>query len=261
MSGPLTGKRILVTRALHQAGQLADALEAKGAEALRLATIAIVPPSSYATLDHAISKIESFDWVILTSANGASAFAGRIASLGVSQHRLHHLRVAAIGPATASAAHKLGLAVDVVPGEYVAETVVEMLRDKVAGKRVLLARASIGRDVIPEELMRAGAEVQVAETYQTVLPADSIERIRTLFAEGSQLPDAATFTSSSTVHNFFQLLHAAELELPRGLRAVSIGPITTRTLRERHWEPAGEAISSDISGLVEACERLFAPIV
>jgi uroporphyrinogen-III synthase len=134
-----------------------------------------------------------------------------------------------------------------------------MLKDKVAGRRVLLARAAVGRDVIPEELTRAGAEVRVAEAYQTVLPADSIDRIRALFAEGERLPDAATFTSSSTVSNFFRLLHAAGLDLPRGLRAISIGPITTGSLLEHNWEPAREAASSDIRGLVEACERLFEP--
>jgi uroporphyrinogen-III synthase len=257
MARPLAGKRILITRARHQAGKLADALESLGAEVLRLPTIEIIPPETYAHLDAVLEVISGFDWLIVTSANGAAALADRLRFLRIPAHRLKHLQVAAIGPATAVAVGRIGLEVAAMPDEYVAEAVVAMLKERVAGRRVLLARAAVARDVIPEQLRRCGADIHVVEAYRTVIPADSIEQVRTLFGEGKPLPDAVTFTSSSTVNNFFALLAAARMERPPGLRAVSIGPVTTRTLRQHKWEPAGEASPYDIPGVVTACATLL----
>jgi uroporphyrinogen-III synthase len=145
-----------------------------------------------------------------------------------------------------------------MPEDYVAEAVVALLQEKVRGKHVLLVRAAVARDVIPEELRKCEADIHVVEAYRTVIPADSIEQVRELFGEGKPLPDAVTFTSSSTVNNFVALLAAAQIELPLGLRAVSIGPVTTRMLRQHNWEPACEAVKYDIPGVVEACVRLLA---
>jgi uroporphyrinogen-III synthase len=167
------------------------------------------------------------------------------------------LQVAAIGPATAVALGRIGLKVSAMPDEYVAEVVVAMLREKVVGRRVLLARAAVARDVIPERLRQCGADIHVVETYRTVIPGDSIELLRELFAAGKPLPDAVTFTSSSTVNNFFALLTAAKMERPSGLRAISIGPVTTRTLRQHQWHPAREATEYDIPGVVAACATLL----
>jgi uroporphyrinogen-III synthase len=253
----LRGKRILVTRARHQAGRLAEALEAEGAEVLRLPTIEIVPPESYAQLDALLEVIDSFDWLILTSANAVTAVADRLHFLGVPLHGLQHVQIAAVGPATATAVSEMGLQIACVPEEYIAESVVAMLKPQVAGRRVLLARAAVARDVIPEQLRQCGADIHVAEAYRTVVPEVSIAQARALFAPGSALPDAVTFTSSSTVTNFLALLGAAGIDLPAGLRAVSIGPITTATLRANHWEPAEQAIKSDIPGLVDACLRML----
>jgi len=255
---PLAGKRILITRARHQAGRLAEALETHGAEVLRLPTIEIVPPETYAHLDAVLEVISGFDWLIVTSANGVAALANRMRFLEIHTDRLKHLHVAAIGPATAVAVGRLGLKVSAMPEEYVAEAVVAMLKDRVSGKHVLLARAAVARDVIPEQLRKYGADIHVVETYRTVIPAHSIDQVRELFREGKLLPDAVTFTSSSTVNNFFTLLAAAQIELPAGLRAVSIGPVTTRTLRQHNWEPACEAVKYDIPGVVSACVSLFA---
>jgi len=255
---PLAGRRILITRARHQAGRLADALETQGAEVLRLPTIEIVPPETYAHLDAVLEVISGFDWLIVTSANGVAALANRMRFLEIPSDRLKHLHVAAIGPATAVAAGRIGLKVAAMPEEYVAEAVVAMLQDKVSGKHVLLARAAVARDIIPEQLRKCGADIHVVETYRTVVPADSIGQVRELFGEGKPLPDAVTFTSSSTVNNFFTLLAAAKIDLPKGLRAVSIGPVTTGTLRQHNWEPACEAIKYDIPGVVGACVSLFA---
>jgi uroporphyrinogen-III synthase len=258
MAQPLAGKRILVTRARHQAGRLAEALEAAGAEVLRLPTIEIVPPETYAHLDQALHAISGFDWLIVTSANGAAALADRIGFLSIPVERFSHLEVAAIGPATAEALERMGLKVTAMPDHYVAEGVVRLLSAKVAGKHVLLVRAAVARDVIPEELRKRGADIHVVDAYRTVIPLDSTDLMDELFGHGKPLPDAVTFTSASTVNNFFALLAAANVELPKGLRAVSIGPVTSGALREHHWEPDREAVPSDIPGVVNACIQLNA---
>ena len=253
----LQGKRILVTRARHQAGRLAEALEALGAEVLQMPTIEIIPPESYAPFDAALQAINDVDWLILTSANAVAAVADRLRVLGIPRQRLQHLQVAAVGNATAVAVGAMGLKVSAMPEEYVAEALVAMLRDKASGKRVLLARAAVARDVIPDELRQCGADVQVVDVYRTVIPEGSVRQVRELFRSGNRLPDAVTFTSSSTVTNFLALLAAAQLQLPQGLRAVSIGPVTTSTLRKHNWEPAQQAVTYDIPGLVNACVRLL----
>ncbi|HEY4049737.1 MAG TPA: uroporphyrinogen-III synthase [Acidobacteriaceae bacterium] len=252
---PLAGKRILVTRALEQAGGLAEALEAEGASVLRLPTIEIIPPESFAALDAALATLQDFDWLIFTSANAVRAFAERMIVREVPQDRTAAVHVAAIGPATAKAATEHGLRVDLMPEEYVAESMVAALKEKIPGKHVLLARAAVARDVIPEELEALGAKIEVVEAYRTILPPASIGQVRALLT--GELPDAVTFTSSSTVTNFLALLSGASVDRPFALRAVSIGPITTRTLRERDWEPAAQASEPSIPGLVEACVRLL----
>jgi uroporphyrinogen-III synthase len=256
-SQPLAGKRILITRARHQAGRLAEALEEQGAEVVRLPTIEIIPPESYAHLDAVLEVIDGFDWLIVTSANGVAALEDRLQFMNIPPARLEHLQIAAIGPATAKALGRVGLRVSVMPEEYVAEAVVALLQEKVRGKHVLLVRAAVARDVIPEELRKGGADIHVVEAYRTIIPADSMVRVRDLFGEGKPLPDAVTFTSSSTVNNFVALLAAAQIELPVGLRAVSIGPVTTRTLRQHNWEPTCEAVKSDIPAVVAACVGLL----
>jgi uroporphyrinogen-III synthase len=253
---PLAGKRILVTRARHQAGRLAEALEAHGAEVLRLPTIEIVPPETYSHLDDALDRISGFDWLIVTSTNGAASLADRMEFLRIPGQRFRHLQLAAIGSATATALERMGLKVSWMADEYVAEAVVSLLCERVAGKHVLLVRASVARDVIPEQLRKCGADLHVVEAYRTVVPFASVEQVRELFGQGKPLPDAITFTSSSTVTNFFALLAAARVELPKELRAVSIGPVTTRTLRQYQWEPFRQAVRYDIAGVVDACKQL-----
>jgi uroporphyrinogen-III synthase len=257
VSGSLAGKTILITRARHQSGRLAEALEVLDAKVLRLPTIDIIPPETYAPLDAMLQEIAGFEWLIVTSVNGAEALADRMRFLAVAAQQLQHLQIAAIGPATAAALTRMGLTASAVPDEYVAEAVVAMLREKVAGRRVLLARAAVARDVIPDELRKCGADIRVVEAYRTVIPEDSVERLRELIGSGDPLPDAVTFTSSSTVNNFFALLAAARIELPQGLKAVSIGPVTSRTLRQHGWEPGIEAVKYDIPGVVAACVALL----
>jgi len=253
---PLQGRSILVTRARHQASALSAALENKGAEVLAIPTIEIVPPASYGPLDRALAEIQKYAWLILTSANGVEALAQRLPDPAKLQDALGSAKIVAIGPATARALAAHGCRVDVVPPEYVAESLVEALRDRVAGQNVLLVRAKVARDVIPVELTRAGATVDIVEAYQTVIPPASCRALQQALAGPGRLPDAATFTSSSTVTNFFRLLHEAGFSSwPAVTAAVSIGPITSQTLRDHGVQPTVEAAEHTVPGLVAAlCE-------
>jgi uroporphyrinogen-III synthase len=252
---PLAGRAILVTRARHQAGKLADALRAEGAEVIEIPAIEIVPPESYAPLDAALNNLSQVRWLIVTSANTVAVLRERAAALGLAPAVFSNLQIAAVGSATAQALRDFGLEPSVTPREYVAESLIEALGTRTADQRVLLARAAIARDVIPDALRTQGALVDIIDAYRTVIPSDSIARIRTLFAPGNRLPDAATFTSSSTVTNFLALLHAAGIDRAASMQAISIGPVTSATLRENHWEPAAEADPHDLSGLVAATIR------
>ena len=150
--------------------------------------------------------MHEYDWLILTSVNGVEALWLRLNKLRLTKRHVKHLKIAAIGPATRKAIEKHGLKVNVVPEEYVAESVVEALRNKVAGKRVLLVRARVARDVIPRELRKLGAKVDVVEAYETVIPQSSRTRLREILKNSKRRPHVITFTSSSTVRNFVALL-------------------------------------------------------
>lgn len=252
---PLAGRRVLVTRALHQAGKLSDGLRALGVEPVEVPVLEIRAPESFAALDAAIRNLNGYDWLILTSGNAVRALAERAWALGIELAQPARLKVAAVGAATADAARRAGLRVALVPETYVAESLVQGLVDGAAGLRVLVVRAAIARDVIPDALRAAGAEVSVAEGYQNALPEAAPELLRTAFAAGI---DAATFTSSSSVTHLAEAAEVAGVAWPlAGVPAVSIGPITSGTLRGIGWEPAVEAGQSDIPGLIAAVVRLF----
>jgi uroporphyrinogen-III synthase len=252
---PLARRTILVTRARRQAGRLSDELRALGANVLEVPAIEIAPPDSYAALDDALGHLSQYQWLIVTSANGAEALRERMSALGIHAGALAPLQVAAVGASTAQALRDTGLPVAVTPREYVAESLLEALGDRAKGQRVLLARAAVARDLIPDALRAQGATVDVVDAYRTVIPAESVTAVRTIFGPGGHPPDAATFTSSSTVTNFLALLREADVAAPATMKAVSIGPITSATLRENGWEPAAEADPHDLSGLVEAVAR------
>lgn len=248
----LAGRTILVTRARHQAGQLTQLLRAEGAEVLEIPAIEIVPPESYAPIDAALRNLSQYKWLIVTSVNGARALGGRMEALGLRAADFAHVDIAAVGSSTALALRELGFDVAITPEEYVAESLVAALSDRVNGRRVLLARAAVARDVIPDALRAKGATVDVVDAYRSVIPQDSVRRVREIFAAGARLPDIATFTSSSTVTNFLALLREAHVSRPQGMHAVSIGPVTSQTLRDNGWQPAAEADPHDLAGLVEA---------
>jgi uroporphyrinogen-III synthase len=281
---PLAGRRVLVTRAAHQAGKLSQALRTLGVEPVEVPVLAIRPPADFAPLDLALHSLDSYDWLIFTSANTVRALTDRAAVLAISLGsveserqqtvlRGHGLsraegmvdgaftpegalpKIAAIGEATAMAARDLGLAVALVPSAYVAESLIETLVDRVAGKKILLARAAVARDVIPDALRAVGAAVDVVDAYRNVMPEIAPKLLRKAMEKGI---DGATFTSSSSVTNLAEAARQAGISFPfAGVRAISIGPITSRTLRDLGWEPAAEANPHDVSGLVAATEAVL----
>lgn len=249
---PLVGTRILVGRARHQASALSAGLRSLGATIVEIPFIEIRKPRSFRSLDQSLQNLKTYDWLILTSANGVDAMWARRRKLGMTRRHFGHLQIAAIGPATKRALVKAGLKVDMVPEEYVAESVVQGLHEKVRGKRVLLVRAKVARDVIPEELRAAGAQVDVVEAYETVVPTQSRTRIRTLMKNAARRPHIVTFTSSSTARNFAELLGPARARRLEGVQFASIGPVTSATLRERGLPVAIEAREFTMAGLIRA---------
>ncbi len=254
---PLAGTRILVGRARHQAGSLSASLRSLGAAVIEIPFIEIRKPQSYQPLDSALKNIKSNDWLILTSANGVEAMWERVRKLRITRRNLEHLQIAAIGPATKKAIVKHGLEVKMVPEEYVAESVVKGLRDKVNGKRVVLIRAKVARDVIPEELRAAGAQVDVVEAYETVVPEKSRARLRALMKSAARRPHIVTFTSSSSAKNFAELLGNFKAGSPspgwlKHVQLASIGPVTSATLRELQLPVAIEAREFTMGGLIRA---------
>jgi uroporphyrinogen-III synthase/uroporphyrinogen III methyltransferase/synthase len=256
---PLAGRRVLVTRAAHQAGKLSEGLRALGAEPVEVPVLEIRPPASFELLDAALHQLNSYDWLILTSANAVRALAERAAALEIAFTQPAQLQVAAVGEATASAARKAGLQVAFVPEAYVAESLVEgllsSLQNQTSRQRILLARAAIARDVIPGALRSAGAEVDVVDAYRNVLPETAPDQLCQALQNGIA---AVTFTSSSSATHLAEASSVAGIGWPfAGVAAVSIGPITSQTLRELGWPPAAEADPSDISGLIAALVDLF----
>ncbi len=224
---PLSGRVVLVTRAREQAGAFASLLEAAGAGVMLVPTIAIEPPDSWAPLDAAL--VEEHDWAVFTSVNGVAMVRRRIEAAGLSRAPLERSRLAAIGPATAAALREWGLTAEVVPGEYVAEGLLDRLRPLVApGARVLLPRAAETRDVLVRELTAHGARVTEVAAYRTRAATEHAAGLREALAE--RRVDVVTFTSSSTVRSFCALFDPAELpRLLRGVTVACIGPITKAT--------------------------------
>ncbi|MBV8052433.1 MAG: uroporphyrinogen-III synthase [Acidobacteriaceae bacterium] len=247
---PLSGIRVLVGRARHQAGALSSGLRKLGADVIEIPFIEIRRPRSYRPLDSALKHLRDYDWMILTSVNGVEAVWERLKTLRITRNGLAHLRVAAIGPATKKSIEKRGICVDVMPDEYVAESVVKSLRNRISGNRVLLARAKVARDVIPRELAKLGAKIDVVEAYETVVPASSRSRLRACLKDPRCRPDVVTFTSSSTVRNFVTLL--PEQSLLQRVRFASIGPVTSATLREFGLPVNIQAKEYTIPGLIDA---------
>jgi uroporphyrinogen III methyltransferase / synthase len=253
---PLFGRTIVVTRSRAAAPEFATALRRLGAEVVEFPTIETAPPRSYSPLDRAIKRIDSFDWIIFTSATGVESFVGRLKSLGRDIRELGRASIAAIGPATAARLTDYGLRAAAVPGEYRAERIIPAIGIKrIRGKRFLIPRAEVAREAMPEIIRDKGAkEVVVAPTYRTVKPKNAqIERMRELIASGAI--DLVTFTSSSTVTNFCGLVGTPT----KGLKAAAIGPITAATAQDRGFKVVVRPRRYTIEALTEAIAEYFAP--
>ena len=254
---PLKGQRILVGRARHQASKLSSELRSLGATVMEIPFIEIRKPRSYRLLDDALRNLKEYDWLILTSVNGVDAVWQRMKALRIPVQGLRRLDVAAIGPATRGKIEAHGVHVAVMPDEYVAEAVVKSLRRRARGKRVLLARARVARDVIPRELRKIGARVDVVEAYETVTPKSSRVRLQTLFRDPRRAPTIITFTSSSTVKNFRALLGARGVKQLQQAKLASIGPVTSATLKDLGLPVHIKAKEYTIPGLVRAIVGAF----
>jgi uroporphyrinogen III methyltransferase/synthase len=239
-SPPLAGRTVAVTRARAQASGLARRMRALGAAVVEVPAIRIVP------LQGPAPDLERFDTVCLTSPNGVDLLFERLRAAGRDARAFAGVRVAAIGPGTARALEAHGIRADIVPEQFVAESLVQALAD-VPVRRALIARAAEARDVLPQALRERGAEVEVVALYETVAEPVSAEQLSSL-----EQADYVTFTSSSTVRNFFD---AVGNGLSERTRLVSIGPVTSATMRELGVEPHVEAEQHDIDGLVEALVR------
>jgi uroporphyrinogen III methyltransferase/synthase len=242
---PLHGRRVVVTRARAQASGLATTLRDLGAEVVELPSIRIEGRLDAAEVKEAAAAIGVYELVCLTSPNGAHLLFEAIAAAGLDARALAGATVAAIGPGTARALAEHGVLADVLPERFVAEALVEALADTdVKGARVLVARAAEARDVLPDALRERGAEVDVVSLYETVREQPDDEAV-----EAAQAADYVTFTSSSTVTN---LTEALGNRFPAGARIVSIGPVTSDTVKAAGLEVDLEAERHDIDGLLAA---------
>jgi uroporphyrinogen III methyltransferase/synthase len=251
---PLFGRRIVITRAAHDAGEFAARIRALGGEAIEFPTIETAPPSSYEILDRAIAEIGSFDWIVFTSANGVDHFVDRMRTNARDLRAVGRAAIAAIGPITANRVRHYALNIAAMPAEYRAEAIIDAIGvDRIAGTRVLIPRAEIAREVLPETLRQHGAhEVVVAPAYRTVIPAAAdVERMRRLIADG--MIDLVTFTSSSTVTNFAAMTGAPIA----GIKAAAIGPITAETARGLGFEVVVAPVIYTVEALIDAIVEYY----
>ena len=247
---PLFGKRIVITRPAEEGDRSAADLEALGAEVLRAPLIEILPVEDRGPLDEVIGRLGSFDWLVFTSANGVRSFFDHLEATGRDLRAVGHLRLAAIGPSTADALRSLRLRADVVPDDHHSEGLAEALAPRVAGQRVLLARADRGRDVLRERLGSIAHIEQVA-VYCNADVATLPPEVMTRIAEGSV--DWVTLTSSAGVER----LHALWPEVARGrighgIRLATISPVTSATAARLGWPVAAEANPATWDGVVGA---------
>ena len=250
---PLLGKRIVVTRTRKQASALSNKLRALGAQVIELPTIRIEPPSDLREFAELVQDAHIYDWIVFTSANGVEAFFDIFFKLYDDAREIGGARIAAIGPATAQRVKDFHLHFDLQPDEFVAEAVLREFKKQgsIENLRILLVRAEKARDVLPKELSAAGAILDEAFAYRTVPETRDASGARRQLAQDGA--DLITFTSSSTVENFLAL----GLPWPKGMRIASIGPITSKTVRDRGLKVDVEARRHDIDGLVQAIRGLF----
>jgi uroporphyrinogen III methyltransferase/synthase len=256
--GGVRGKKILITRAREQSGDFAKRLRKLGAKVIEFPTIEVVPPTRWNELDQAIDQLKSYDWILFTSVNGVHFFWQRLKERRKSSHLPPSLKICAIGPATAKKLKEKGVPVHFIPKAFIAESILEGFKKKsINGKKILLARAKKARDILPKGLRKMGTDVDVVEAYRTVRPRSGSKKLKKLLAEGKI--DIITFTSSSTVNHFTELLKKENLKkLLKGMAIACIGPVTARTAKERGLKVQIQPRQYTIPGLTRAIVEYFA---
>lgn len=258
MKTPLAGRTVLVTRAPGQAGEFSKILRERGATVVEVPAIEIVAPLSWADADRAIDRLPGYDWLILTSTNAVEWFFRRVRERRGGLSCLDGVRVCAVGPKTRAAIEAAGIAVELQPSVYRAEVLIKEAGDGAwRGKRVLFPRAAEGREVIPEEMRRVGADLDLVTVYRTVPSPAGREQVRALLADGRV--DAVTFTSGSTVKSFVSLLDPGQIGgIPGRVAVACIGPVTADAARAAGLPVDALAGEATIPSLAAALEDYFA---
>ena len=252
---PLFGQQVLVLRARDQASILAELLRDKGADVVAIPLLERVIPHSTRSLDHVLTGLHCFDWMLFTSSNGVEVVAERLRSLGRTARDFGEVKVACVGPATAARAREAGLPVDLIAQESRQEGLLKLLKAQVRGSRVLLLRAVEARGTLAKELKRAGAQVTDLPVYAMRCPSRSKLQLRELFRD--RRPHWVVFTSSRMVENFVRLLGKSRMrQIMRGIRCAAIGPLTRQTLRKHglrtHVVPRRPLLQDLVQAIVAA---------
>jgi len=254
---PLSGRRVIVTRATDQAGEFSDMLTSRGATVLECPTIKLVEPASWDELDAAIGELSDFNWLVLTSVNAVRFFFQRLNSLGLDARALGPCKVCAVGPKTAEAIAEYGIRPDLIPPDYRAEAIVsEFAKRDINGQKIFFPRADRAREIIPQELEKMGARVTAPVIYRNILP----DRLcpETILALEKRCVDCITFTSSSTALNMAELLGADLLvNMLKGVAVASIGPVTSKTCRDLGLKVDIQPDEFTLSALSGAIQQYF----
>ena len=254
---PLSGRRILVTRSPEQAAEFSDRLRDLGAEVLQVSLVRFDPPDSWEAADRAIDRLGRYSLIVFTSANAVEFFLRRLEARGEESDALSRTALAAVGPKTAETLRRHGLIVEVVPEEFVAEGLLAALKGRsLKGSEILVPRAQEAREVLVEGLEKRGARVTVAPVYRTVRADENREALVSVLEAGV---DMVTFTASSAVKHFMDLLDPDATALMRGVRVACIGRITADTARARGLHPDVVPERSTIPDLAKAIAGFFLP--
>ncbi|MBU0674611.1 MAG: uroporphyrinogen-III C-methyltransferase [Proteobacteria bacterium] len=256
---PLLGKRILVTRTREQASELIDLLEEDGAACLEGATIALVPPDSWQELDECLARLNTYDWILFTSINAIQFFFKRLQEKGMDARALSGSQVGVVGTTTAKILLGYGIKADLLPEEFTGEGLAQAMLEKgVTGKKILIPRALEAREILPKKLQEAGAEVTVAPVYKNIMP-EGFDEVRKAL-EDKEI-DLISFTSSSTVKNFLELLSIKDESefktLLDGVKVAVIGPITAKTARNGGLTVDIEPEEYTIPAMVRAIQQYY----
>lgn len=256
---PLFGRRIVVTRARAQASDLSTHFQEQGAEVMEFPTIKIEPLKSYKLLEAEFKKLSDYDWIVFTSVNGVVHFFDRLKVACKDIRSLAGVKLCAIGPATKEALEEKGLKVDLVPKEFVAEAVIKKLKSSMTlkDKKFLVPRAKEARDVLIKGLQKAGAKVKEVPVYETVINTKGKDHILETFEK--RPPHVVTFTSSSTVKNFVELVGKKSLKTTfKNTQFISIGPITSKTAKDLGVKIAAQAKEYTVPGVIAVVEKALA---